>query len=264
MGITRFWNLESINMEILEAGEVVLGRWWKAENICSPFTRIYVVTDGTGYIEHDSETLTMTKDNVYIIPAGTTISFHCEEGFTKIYFHISLRQQNGYDIFEKIKQCFSFNDPKLASLIKQNFTSDSITKIIQIKSYLYSIVYQCISQKKVIKNSQYSDLILEAISFINQNLSSQLSVEKIAAGILVSPIKLRKAFKSEMKVPIGKYIDDLIMVKAENKVRQGTLSISEISEELGFSDQFYFSRCFSKKFGMPPLKYRKTNNYTKK
>ena len=264
MANARFWNLESINMEILEAGETTLGTWWKTNNICSPFTRIYVVTGGTGYLDFDGQTITMTKNNIYVIPAGFTFSYHCESGFSKIYFHISLRQQNGYDIFEKINQCFTFSDSTLASSIKQNFSTDSLTKVIEIKSYLFSIVHQCLSQKKVIKNSHYSDLILETISYITQNLSAQLSVNEIATALMISPVKLRKAFKRELKVPIGKYIDNLIMVTAENKVRQGTSSISQISEELGFSDQFYFSRCFAKKFHMPPLKYRKVNSYTKK
>ena len=35
------------------------------------------------------------------------------------------------------------------------------------------------------------------------------------------------------------------------------MPVSEVSERLGFCDQFYFSRYFKKRCGESPLKYRK-------
>ena len=98
-------------------------------------------------------------------------------------------------------------------------------------------------------------------AIIEKNPSIQLSVEKIANELFISPVTVHKIFKEEMGIPIGKYIDDYVMFNAEFEVRQGTLSIREISEKLGFCDQFYFSRRFSQKYGMSPMKYRKEQQY---
>ena len=91
------------------------------------------------------------------------------------------------------------------------------------------------------------------------NISADLSMEKIAKALSTSSEKLRKTFRSETGISIGKYIDNRVMHKAELMVREDRYSIKEISDILGFCDQFYFSRCFTRKFGISPRTYRKEN-----
>ena len=39
-----------------------------------------------------------------------------------------------------------------------------------------------------------------------------------------------------------------------------TISITDLALDLGFANSQYFSRCFKKQFGTPPLKWRKRQN----
>ena len=257
----NFENLSLVNMEILTFDDIVLTPDWHAENVNSPFTRIYLVTDGVGYLRCNSEITKMTAGNVYIIPSGTPFSHSCENGFSKIFFHISLKQPNGYDAFSQFDRTLSFHDPEGIASIRQSFEADTVTKIIKIKAYLYDLVCRCLTLSDDLKVSHHSDKLKKILSVIEQNLSMQLSVEKIAEALYISPVTVHKIFKKEMGVPIGKYIDDYVMFQAEYEVRQGTLPLREISEKLGFCDQFYFSRRFTQKYGMAPLKYRKEQQY---
>ncbi len=56
-------------------------------------------------------------------------------------------------------------------------------------------------------------------------------------------------------MPIGTYISIRIMELAETELRKGDKSIKEISDRLGFRDQFYFSKCFTAHYGITPKKY---------
>ena len=56
---------------------------------------------------------------------------------------------------------------------------------------------------------------------------------------------------------MGAYIDDLVMYSAQRRLLHTDLSVNEVSETLGFCDQFYFSRYFKRRCGESPLKYRK-------
>ncbi|MBQ3219724.1 MAG: AraC family transcriptional regulator, partial [Clostridia bacterium] len=38
---------------------------------------------------------------------------------------------------------------------------------------------------------------------------------------------------------------------------QNKITIREISDRYNFYDQFYFSRCFKKRYGISPTEYRK-------
>ncbi|MBQ4086911.1 MAG: helix-turn-helix transcriptional regulator [Clostridia bacterium] len=259
----NFENLSMVNMEILTFDDIVLTPSWHAENVNSPFTRIYLVTDGVGYLRQGTTIMKMTAGNVYIIPAGISFSHSCEDGFSKIFFHISLKQPNGYDAFSQFDRCLSFADEEGVQLIRECFRADSVLKIMQIRSYLHALICRCLTQLGEMKISRYSDKLKKIQAVIEQNLSMNLTVEQIANELYISPVTVHKIFKEEMGIPIGKYIDDYVMFHTEFEVRQGTLSIREISEKYGFCDQFYFSRRFSQKYGMSPMRYRKEQQYKK-
>ena len=132
---------------------------------------------------------------------------------------------------------------------------------METKHYLYSIICRCIEEINDIQIKNNSDLVIRTKDIIEKNLSINLTVNDIADKLFVSPSAVRKKFKEEMGISIGKYIDDSIMNAAENDVRNSNMSIHQISEKLGFCDQFYFSRRFSQKFGIAPMHYRKVQRY---
>ena len=51
------------------------------------------------------------------------------------------------------------------------------------------------------------------------------------------------------------YIRDLRLQKAAKLLRAGKFSVSEVMYTVGFSNSSYFSKCFSKAFGMTPTEY---------
>jgi len=251
--------LKALNMDILEVDEIVLDDRWAADNVISPFTRIYMVTKGTGYLRFKTEDVTMTPGNIYIIPAGTKFSFRCEDGFSKIYFHITMLKPDGYDILENTREYFHFSDPKTVTRAKTVFPIDSVAKVIDCKTNLYYLISKCISELEDLNINTYSELVQNVIKYIDRNLSSKLSAEMIAEAFFISLPKLRKIFREETGISMGKYIHNSIIRVSEEYVRNSTLSIHEISDKLGFCDQFYFSRCFVQKYGMSPQQYRKVH-----
>ena len=253
-------SLNDLNMEILEVDKIELEDWWNETGICSPYTRIYIPTKGTGYIQFGTNKITMVPGYIYVIPAGVTFSYWREDGFTKIYYHISLRRKDGYDFFENTKDFFIFSLNDGFEDIASCFPIDSVSKVINTKSILYSIIHRCFEEFGELNIDKFSDRIGEAIKYISNHICSGLNVEKLADELYISPAKLRKMFKDEMGISIGKYIDDTVLIAAEKDVRLDKIPIHEISEKYGFCDQFYFSRCFTKKFGIPPRQYRKIHN----
>ena len=87
-----------------------------------------------------------------------------------------------------------------------------------------------------------------------------LSVKEIAAALYTSESRIQKAFKAEVGTPLGRYVTDRLFFFAEEQLRITNRSIKVISEELGFCDSFYFSRLFTKRYGISPSRYRKQFN----
>ncbi len=254
-------NLSKLNMDILVINDVSLNHSWRATDVRSSFTRVYMVTKGIGWLRFDSTSIKMTPGNTYLVPAGFKFSYDCEDGFSKVYFHISLPLPNGCDILDGLSKCIEFPFSHEAEIIARDPSADTVSKVIRIKSYLYSLVCKCMEFREDQDITNYSPYTTRIISYIEKNLSVNLTVEKIADALFTSASKIRKTFREDTGISIGKYIDDRIMFIAELEIQNKKLTINEISEKLGFCDQFYFSRCFSKKYGVSPIKYRKEQLY---
>ena len=67
-----------------------------------------------------------------------------------------------------------------------------------------------------------------------------------------------KKILKETGVTLGKYIDDMVFIKAQELLLNNQLSIATISTFLGFCDQFYFSRWFKSMHGETPSHFRKS------
>lgn len=254
-------NSNELNMDFLHARKIRLTERWRSENITSSFTRIYMITSGDGYLRYRDKEIRMVPGGIYIIPAGLTMSYGCIGHLEKVYFHIFQPLSNNLDIFNVTDEIFEFHDQKIIDVILENIDGDTALKVTRIKMCLLDLFCRCFEKTDGIPLLKYSEYVSEIISYVEKNLSVNLTVERIAESLFTSPAKLRKKFLEETGISIGKYIDERIMFMAELEVRAQKLSIKEISDKLGFCDQFYFSRSFSKKYGMSPMRYRKYEVY---
>lgn len=255
--ITAFNN---ININLYEFAYVKTGKEWGRERICSGFTRIYMITKGGGYIKYGNKSVQLRPNNIYVIPAGLEFGFGCEEYLEKFYFHVSIPGQNNYDIFNAAAECAELeNGGGYIKKCFELFEKKDIDSIIELKRILYEIISECAKQYDVVFGNinTYSEITEKAIKYMEKHLSATLTIDEVSKALFISPSKLQKIFRADTGVSPGKYIDDRIMFKAERTLKNKKLSIKEISDMFGFCDQFYFSRKFSAKYGMSPVKYRK-------
>lgn len=96
----------------------------------------------------------------------------------------------------------------------------------------------------------------KATSYIMEHYMDDISLEDVASVVEVSPYYLSKIFKEKEGVNFIDYLTDLRMKKAVELLEANTLSVKEVSFEVGYQDPNYFSRIFKKNFGVTPTEYR--------
>jgi ligand-binding sensor domain-containing protein/signal transduction histidine kinase/AraC-like DNA-binding protein/CheY-like chemotaxis protein len=103
----------------------------------------------------------------------------------------------------------------------------------------------------------YNDeTIKNAIDFINDNLQNdKLSTNLVADGIGMSRTQLWRVFKQNTGKTLSDYIKEIKLQKAASMLMTGKYRVNEVSDYVGFSDWRYFSRVFSKEFGVSPSEY---------
>ena len=98
--------------------------------------------------------------------------------------------------------------------------------------------------------------VQQAVIFIWEHLKEELSVNRIAREVGLSPNYLSTEFKRTMNEGIKKYIVRARMEKAAKMLRETSMMIYEIAEETGFSNYRYFTETFYEYYQMPPSAYR--------
>lgn len=97
----------------------------------------------------------------------------------------------------------------------------------------------------------------DAKSYIEQNYYlSDLSLNTVSEEIGVNSSYLSNIFKKEFQYSLSRYI---IKVRLEHAIRymkeNRDATLSEIAEEVGYTDVYYFSKSFKSYFGITPSKY---------
>ena len=92
--------------------------------------------------------------------------------------------------------------------------------------------------------------------YISENVDKKICITDICNELGCSKSTLLTSFKSKYGVTVNTYITEAKLEKAVHLLLEGDMTISEIAAETGFSDQSYFSKVFSAKFGTPPSEYR--------
>jgi AraC family transcriptional regulator of arabinose operon len=125
--------------------------------------------------------------------------------------------------------------------------------------YLQHFITSLIYYKELNPVTYDTDSVSLSIAYMKNNIQQKLLIEDLAAGQGISVSHYSRLFHQKTgSSPINYF--NLLKIQASCQHLYFTdRSIKEIAAALGFDDQYYFSRLFSKLIGMSPLKYRKTH-----
>ena len=248
-----------INLEITEISYGDLDPEWNIENLCAAFTRVYFPLEGEAILTFGDTTVPLLPGNIYIVPSGTNFSGFCPKSLQKIYVHLTLTRPDGSDLFFGLNRCVILTHreetiAEAAALYRQG----DIPSILKFKLLLHRLLDDALTlcPPKHCELREYSELTKAALAYIDSHLSAALTISEIAAALFVSKPVLQKCFREDLDKPMGRYIDDTLLAHAERDLLDPTLSIKEISDRLGYCDQFYFSRKFTEAHGMSPKRFR--------
>lgn len=96
----------------------------------------------------------------------------------------------------------------------------------------------------------------KAKKYIDDNFSEVYSVRQVADQCRINIRYMSRLFKQHNYMTPRQYITGLKMNKAATMLLSTTFNVNQISYSVGFEDQYHFSRCFKKHFGLSPRHYR--------
>ena len=138
------------------------------------------------------------------------------------------------------------------------FGADQMLKI-NLEAFLITIMRDYQHLNTLSKNNTMPDnKISDILKYIKEHYSENISLDNICFLFGTNKTTLCRNFKNECGTTILNYINQLKIKDAKRCLREQKLSITEISENLGFSSIHYFCRLFKKHTGLSPKEYKKT------
>ncbi|OMC79218.1 AraC family transcriptional regulator [Viridibacillus sp. FSL H8-0123] len=101
-----------------------------------------------------------------------------------------------------------------------------------------------------------------SIDYLKDNFAEQVTVAKLAEEVNMFPWQYSQIFKELTgQIPLS-FVNNLRIDQAKHLLLKTEDRIHEIAHHVGFNNEFYFNRRFSKAVGVAPGQYRKQNRST--
>lgn len=147
------------------------------------------------------------------------------------------------------------NEIQLAELAQYELLV-SYLKIVLITTSRLKQDQQEISENQ---NGQSDEpFVLERLKdYINKHYKTHRSASDYADLLAITPKALAKLTKAHFNKTLTELIAERIIIEAKRELYLTNKSVKEIAYDLGYDDEYYFSRFFKKKAEVSPQIYRK-------
>lgn len=234
----------------------------------SEYVFIYCV-DGKGYYEIDGKRFEVSHDQYFFLPAGIAHEYAADMkepwSIYWIHFRGSLAQYYVPDTFSpmdirpgnesRIHNRISLFE-EIFRTLDHSFAMENIRyAMVTFQHYLASLRYLQ-QYRAATVDSDSQDVVSVITHYLEENIERHLTLKDICEYVGLSTSRLSCIFKQKIGYsPIDYFI--LMKTKKACELLDNTeMKINQISLKLGFNDQYYFSRQFSRIMGMSPTSYR--------
>jgi len=276
---------QSISIELKNIARLGFPQTEGWSNINSPFSRMYLVTEGEGQLAIGNETIKLEAGYLYLIPSFTTCNYQFNEGLSHIYVHFNLTTDNGINIYHLFSTFnkIAANDldvlliNRLLNILPGMELPHHDPNVYQTKPWIvkkpaYQSVGQYLEASGIIRQlfsrflnteseSDMSSFLINKIQpilvYIQNNLSSDISIEALSALAFFSKDHFTRVFKSIIGMAPCEFIIRKRIEKAQFLLLTTDLTQSQIIEKTNFKSVSYFCRIFKKYTNYTPVEYRK-------
>jgi len=150
-------------------------------------------------------------------------------------------------------------DRKLAELLRLYRSKDGLRHVMLSIQTMELFLY-LLQKSEISKTYSKADItVFKIIDLLEANCESKLTGDYLASELQMNYSYLCGVFKQRTGLSILDYHLRLRIEKSTELLKSRHLNISEVSEKMGFSNPFYFSRMFKKVMGYSPTEYLKDN-----
>lgn len=233
-----------------------------------PYCVIHYVVEGYGFVIHRGKKHSFSPGKIFILGPGEAHRYTSTDNTIMSFKWIEFSGGDSERFTKAIIESLSpvVNEETGQYICKyitriQNLTKGNNDKSLYLISKLIYSLLLYLYRLGMEKSQKYLNIgdidgISRVKEYINNNISENLTIERLAAVANFSPAYFAKLFHVITGNTPAKYIQEHRLNLAKELLALSEEKVDSISDKLGFCNTSHFIRVFKKAEGMTPANYR--------
>ena len=142
-------------------------------------------------------------------------------------------------------------------ILQRSYVDNAVSDEQNFKNTMEKVLNFALEYRDSKSTSRYSDVILKAKKYIEENYADQnTTLTSVAEAVAMSPNHFSAIFSHECKTTFIEYLTNVRIEKAKKLMKETEMKGYDIAYECGFSDPHYFSYIFKKNTGLSPREFK--------
>ncbi|WP_255433393.1 AraC family transcriptional regulator [Brevibacillus sp. LEMMJ03] len=234
---------------------------------------LLVVTKGRGTITMDHYDGRLRPNAVYVCPPGETfgVSADPSHGLDMFLFRFDVfrqagkrnshlqvvREQRPFPVEREFPASASSQLLSLCEIVNRCWQSGDVLERFRSQIAFQELLY-CLLKSGRLPAEDSKSSLARAKAYMDQNFDQNVTIEKLAHLAGVSPKYFVDLFKKTYGISAIDYLTQLRVNRAKTLMARSGAKLRDIAHQVGYHDEFYFSRKFKKEVGVPPTVYMKS------
>ena len=142
-------------------------------------------------------------------------------------------------------------------LMRREWQHHGSLEKFHVKALFHQFVYELLQQMQERGSvPEPPNLVAQAVRYIEEHYAEPISLHSLAALLDCNARQLQRLFHAKLGVGPMEYVMQVRLNQAKSILQQLDVPIAQVSEAVGYTDSYYFSRVFKKYTGMSPSQFK--------
>jgi two-component system response regulator YesN len=133
---------------------------------------------------------------------------------------------------------------------------ENARNLADIKKRAIDLFLRVMRAAEAHKNTRSIKIIAEIRRLVDENYGDpEFKVSHISNYLYLNYSHICHLFSQYTGTTISDYLTEVRIVKSKELFDNGSVSVSSVSQRVGYTDANYFGKCFKKKYGISPSRY---------
>ncbi|WP_409340701.1 AraC family transcriptional regulator [Paenibacillus sp. MBLB4367] len=224
---------------------------------------LFVAKGGEGRLTIDLQEYRLSQDTVHIALPGQTVGLTAGKGekpdLYKITFDVKRDSESDF-VFPYHGEIPVHADTRMLVLcdkVYDHFRSERPLERFGGQAAFQELLHWVIKQFRYEPESDSRTALDRTRAYIENHYSESLTIEQLARMAEISPKYYVNLFKKTYGISAIDYVTEIRVNAAKQLMVSSDVRLRDIAHQIGYGDEFYFSRMFKKSVGVSPTAYLK-------